>query len=1039
MTIQNNDNSTNELGASKIKEKVFMDFVSLIANTGVQFIDLGLDFDHEKFRELRFNYYEGIDSSTMTWWFEELIEIRDLGKYIRKSDLQDLRFTRDRLKDQEVVLKIEDSGVKLFDEEEERTYVIRNAERTLKKFEKKWVPLPYFKNNQINDNLFGPIDWVRIWYEIKEGNTIKAVLAIDTTVSADANQIISPVLNSNPNENKFTICSNEDSILSYLSEFTGCGWVSNWLKSLFEIQENESQTLHLATYFHLLRIFNSGPYFPRVQMLSDQSEIIDLDLSIDIGNSHTCAILFETPIEGDINFNKVKKLSFRDLSHPTRIYTEPFPTRVVFREETFGMKDSFFASQEKFQWPSMVRIGFEAEELINSFQVKRNVHQENRSFYSSPKRYLWDSKLSKQPWNFHDNTKDIPKKVYKKGISEQLKSDGSICSDGAWGATPLYSRRTLMTLLFLELFSQATAQFNSFEFRSTHGKPNARRRLRHVVLSCPTAMVKEEQVVLRRSAEDAVNILKNYSKKINSDDVLVSPIISQSFDIIPSVKDIKLNQDEKADRLKDLDRKPIDWIYDEATCAQLVFLYGLIQHKFDGNSSDLFKLFGHVKEDGRSVLRIGSLDIGGGTSDLMICEYELNYNDATELIPNPLYFESFHSAGDDLLKNIIQSVLIEGRSKSKGGLYSEGLIENKGYELLGTQIYDKLNGFFGKDAATMSYLSRMMRVNFINQIGIPFAHFVMDHANGTESFEASFNDVFKKNKPTNDVLRYFNDHFGFKLEDLQFVVDPSVINRIIRTTFSKLITQIAKLMHAYRCDYVIISGRPCSFKEIETLFNEIHPVQPNRFINLNTYWIGKWYPFSDNNGYVKDPKTIVATGALIGFMATKFFKLNKFKINPQNLILKLNSTANYVGKIKDNVINEIYLKTKPDKFQSDKFKVYSIPHYIGIKNINSPNYPARNIFQIQYNEKYIQSLTTGKDPNSYQNAINRFNSKLPYQITVTREFDVDKEKLTIDEIVDADGDSQSSSLFVMKLITLSDENGYWFDTAEFTLTINSKN
>jgi hypothetical protein len=28
---------------------------------------------------------------------------------------------------------------------------------------------------------------------------------------------------------------------------------------------------------------------------------------------------------------------------------------------------------------------------------------------------------------------------------------------------------------------------------------------------------------------------------------------------------------------------------------------------------------------------------------------------------------------------------------------------------------------------------------------------------------------------------------------------------------------------------------------------------------------------------VKDPKTIVATGALIGFMATKFYKLNKFK------------------------------------------------------------------------------------------------------------------------------------------------------------------
>jgi hypothetical protein len=339
----------------------------------------------------------------------------------------------------------------------------------------------------------------------------------------------------------------------------------------------------------------------------------------------------------------------------------------------------------------------------------------------------------------------------------------------------------------------------------------------------------------------------------------------------------------------------------------------------------------------------------------------------------------------------------------------------------------------------MSYLTRMMRVNFINQIGIPFANFIMEHANDNQKFNAGFDDIFKINKPTEDVLKYFKDHFGFRFEELKFIVDPNVVNKIIRTTFKKLITQIAKLMHAYRCDYVVISGRPCSFKEIEILFNEIHPVQPNRLINLNNYWIGKWYPFSDNNGYVKDPKTIVATGALIGFMATKFFKLNKFKIDPTNLILKLNSTANYVGKIKDNVINEIYLKKEPRKNQTEKFKVFAIPHFIGIKNINSPNYPSRNLFQIQYNEKYIQTISKNNQANSFQNAINRFNSKLPYTITITREFDVDKEYIKIDDVIDADGESQSQILFDLKLITLADENGYWFDTAEFTLSINSKN
>jgi hypothetical protein len=1007
-----------------------MDFVSLISNTGIQFCNFKIKLNENKFRELRFNYYEGIDSKTFTWWFEELIEIREIGKYIRKSELNGLNIPKEKINDFEQVSKIINSNVKLYFEEDERTFVIRNVERTLKKFEKTWLPVPYFKSNLINDNLFGPTDWVRLWFEVLPDNELHIALAIDTTTDKNDQQNVSPVFNSNPNENKYDLCTNEDSIISFMSNYTGCGWVCNWLNSLFTINPEESQTIALATYVHLIRILNSGTYMPKIQLLSDQSEIIDLDLAIDVGNSHTCAILFETPNEGVVNFNKVKKLQLRDHSNPTKIYSDAFSTRVVFRDENFGMKDDFFAQNEKFKWPSPVRIGTEAENLINSFQVKRNVQQENKSFYSSPKRYLWDDKLAKQPWNFHDNFSDIPRKVYKKGVSEQLKSDGSICQDGAWGATPLYSRKTLMTFLFLEIFSQAIAQINSFEFRSTHGKPNARRRLRHVVITCPTGMIKSEQFALRKAAQDAADIMKNFEHNMNSENAMVSPVISEAFDIIPRIADIKLNLDE-------LDRK-VDWMYDEATCSQLVFLYGLIQHKFDGNPTDLFKLFGHKKPDGKNALTVGSLDIGGGTSDLLICEYNVNYNNSVELIPKPLYFESFHLAGDNLMKNIIQSIIIEGKVYQEDDVNCSGVIENKGFSLYGNDIYDKLNGFFGKDAATVSYLTKLMRINFVNQIGIPLAHAFLNCANKEEAVTLNFDDVFKDKKPGNDLLNFFAEHFGFRFEDLVWNFNPKKVNAVIRITFSKLIKQVAKLMHKFHCDYIIISGRPCSFKEIERIFLEIHPVQSNRFINLNNYWIGKWYPFSDNNGYVQDPKTIVATGALIGFMGTKFFKLNKFKINPQYLKTDLTSTANYIGSIKENVIKEVIFTPEQNTV---KMKVFGIPHHLGIKNINSTNYPARDIIQIQYNEKFINSIAMNQQSNqanSYQNMINRLNTKLPYELTLTREFDIDKEKIIIEDVVNAEGESQSTSLFILKTITLPDENGYWFDTAEFTLSINSR-
>jgi hypothetical protein len=450
-----------------------MDYISLIANTGIQFADYRIQLDQEKFRTLKFNYYEGLDSFSLKYWFEELIEIRNIAKFIRKSDLTQLGIRADQLNDFNVIQRIEESSVMLFYEGEERTFSIRNAERTLKAFEKQWIPLPYFKNNQINTNLFGPTDWVRMWYEYNaENGTLQIVLSIDTTISSDNTQNHTPQFNSNPNENKYCLCSNEDSIMSFMSEFTNCQWVSSWLEGIIPKKENESQTKHLASYIHLLRILSSGNQMPTIQLLSDQSDIIDLDLSIDVGNSHTCAILFETPAEGEINFNKVKKLRIRDLSNPLKSYDEGFSTRVVFRDELFGMKDSFFPGQQKFQWPSVVRIGFEAEHLIHSFKIAKNIQQEYKTHNSSPKRYLWDDKKSRVAWKFHDNSMELSKNVYRKGISEQLKSDGSYCNDDAFGAVPQYSRRTLMTFLFLEIFTQAIAQFNSFEFRSTHGRPN---------------------------------------------------------------------------------------------------------------------------------------------------------------------------------------------------------------------------------------------------------------------------------------------------------------------------------------------------------------------------------------------------------------------------------------------------------------------------------------------------------------------------------------------------------------------------------------
>ena len=80
------------------------------------------------------------------------------------------------------------------------------------------------------------------------------------------------------------------------------------------------------------------------------------------------------------------------------------------------------------------------------------------------------------------------------------------------------------------------------------------------------------------------------------------------MDIIPSVPSVK-DQESK-------------WYYDEATCSQLVYIYGEVGYKYKGNCQEFFNLYGEKDGDEKQPhLTIGSLDIGAGTSDLMISRY----------------------------------------------------------------------------------------------------------------------------------------------------------------------------------------------------------------------------------------------------------------------------------------------------------------------------------------------------------------------------------------------------------------------------------
>jgi Uma2 family endonuclease len=156
----------------------------------------------------------------------------------------------------------------------------------------------------------------------------------------------------------------------------------------------------------------------------------------------------------------------------------------------------------------MVRLGVEAKELIHQ-GINLNTGADRTTTFSSPKRYLWDNQPQHVDWEFLTLKGEINKArlVHIKGISEQLSSDGSISADSSGGINKVYSRKALMTFAFLEVLAQAKMQINSYVYRHKWGDESKPRRIGRLIVTCPTAMSRLEQIALRKCAEDASIIL----------------------------------------------------------------------------------------------------------------------------------------------------------------------------------------------------------------------------------------------------------------------------------------------------------------------------------------------------------------------------------------------------------------------------------------------------------------------------------------------------------------------------------------------------
>lgn len=1019
---------------------------SFIANSGIQIITLPLDiYTQEKFKMW---YHEWYDANDGKWHLDPVYELptEDGYFYYKKQELfkggyladPNTKIDTSELKDDGILpLRIDDENCpdvmgEIFD----MTFANKNCK--LEAFENVWLPLPYFFRTSPQSFKFGPLNWARVKLipksEEKGIRHYDAVIAFDTRASYETKDGYDecPVFPDRYSTSMdFALCSNEFYLMDYCTPGNKWSYIEERLLHLVHpTVRNVSgikgtgvrRMAYVATYTLLVNYLTQKGLLPTVKLYKDVDvQTKNVDMVIDIGNSRTTALL----IEGGHNFNQVRKLELVDYTSlvvtdgnglKINRHSEPFDMRLAFRKVDFGdfgLKDS-----KQFVYPSLVRLGKEANTLLH-LAINGNDEAESLSTYSSPKRYLWDWRPSKEEWKFLVLKGEKDEHILNlRGITNQLRSDGTIDPEGNSGITHHYSRRSLMTFAFLEMLVQARTQINGVEYRSPKfgfGNPSMPRKIKRIIVTCPTAMSKVERESLVRCAKDAVVLLENSEYENPAE----NKHPGKSVEVIPTAA---LSKDGDG-----------HWYYDEATCSQLVYMYGEVGYKYKGCSSEFFELYGKVEQgDVQPSITVGSLDIGAGTTDLMISKYAYTKGDITTITPEPKFYDSFYFAGDDILYALIRNVML---------LDEESAFRKELKDLPFATYRQKIKNFFGKDHNNLTAADRVLRKNFNIQYSVPLmCHFLELLKSGSKDCNVRYNDVFADCQPNASVVSEFRERFGIDITELTWRFKQDAVYTVVRKEIEPLLKKVATIMYSYACDIILLSGRPSSLPVIRDIFLKYYAVSPNRLITLNNYYVGDWYPFGENTGYIKDAKTIVAMGGVVGYYASEFSNLDKFVIDLDLLKKNLKSTVNYIEASREGQPIEYFIT--PDK-NSGELTVGSMPEILKVRQIGMDTYPCRALYSIDFNRHKMaekirkRAISEGnnipadaKVAASVEDAVDDLKKRMPFKITIERDAE-NNENLEISAIVDKAGKDVMDCNLEIHIQSLGAEEQYWLDSGEF--------
>lgn len=570
-----------------------------------------------------------------------------------------------------------------------------------------------------------------------------------------------------------------------------------------------------------------------------------------------------------------------------------FSNQVVTREREVLVRPNLFDD-----W-SLLRMGREADDVSQLVRAKGDF----RLGLSSPKRYLWaddESWLEGAFWYMadpHDREGsggfaaklhgELLKFMHEDDRDFLLEKEDPLEEEFASTSPikPQHAPRSLMVSALYELLCQVYMHVNSIGYRARTGDAARGREIRSLTMTFPSGMFQPERERFAKQAEKAINIFHRSVGKSQRH----KPTLTFSIDEASAVhltyiwsELSMLGQDPRLwfDALAQTKTagKPAAALATAEPEANEESAVGAGRRRNRGRTrkpGDGSSFAGdEAAETSRAPkeIRIACLDIGGGTSDMMIARYTYQPGIDDSVQGEVLHQDGISIAGDQLVKRMLEKILVPTFADAIG-------LEEEDVQLL-----------FGPEVPKNRQFTSQ-RIDWINRMFVPLAEAYLQLAvDGVEDEELTHTDpelvdpaVVESLEQVCNKLRgpgYYNVH-----QELALELNRGDFEDVVHEVFDDLIFDFCCRAVDHGADVVLLAGQPTKLGYLQHLINKYMPLPASRIIPMFNHYAGSWYPYQDAKGHapgvIVDPKSAVVVGAAIEFMA-RHGMLSQFKFHIAN-------------------------------------------------------------------------------------------------------------------------------------------------------------